>query len=136
MTLTISSTTEAQALAHLPVASSLWRDSQASLPLAHLALAHVANLATQNHGFAVVRPIDLQQLPGYEFEQYCIEIKAFRFSDSLWQEAQQRYGVTFATQLCHMLGAFLPSADGQAAHDRFISARNQVLCQVRGATDC
>ena len=136
MTLLIRQQTEDRARLGLPVASQLWEDSKESLPLAHAALAYVVGLAQEKTGAAVISPAEITHLPNYNFEQYCLEIKSLRFSDTLWQEAQRIYGVTLATRLCHQVGAFVHSPQGIAAYEKFISARGQVLCQIAGMTDC
>ncbi|NEP14462.1 MAG: hypothetical protein F6K14_30560 [Symploca sp. SIO2C1] len=78
----------------------------------------------------------MEHLPGYDFEQYCLQIKALRFSDTLWQEAQQRYQLILGTQLCHLVGAFTQTPAGRAAYEEFTSASHQVLCQIKGMSDC
>ena len=136
MTLIISQETEQQVQEGNAVDQHLWEDSQRSLPLAHLALEYLAEQALRNGISASVRPVDLEHLPGYNFEQYCLQIKALRFSDALWNEAQQRYQLTFGTQLCHLVGAFTKTPAGQKAHQQFMAANHQVLCQIKGMTDC
>lgn len=136
MTLIISQETEQQVQTSNVVEQHLWEDSQRSLPLAHLALEYLAEQALRNGISASVRPVDLEHLPGYNFEQYCLQIKALRFSDALWNEAQKRYQLILGTQLCHLVGAFTLTPAGRKAYQQFIAANHQVLCQIKGMTDC
>lgn len=136
MTLIVSPETEERAQTSRAVAQNLWEDSRKTLPLAHLALEYLAEQAFRDGVSACARPTDLEHLPGYDFERYCLEIKALRFSDALWREAQQRYQLFFGTQLCHWVGAFTRTPAGKEAYEAFTSSRNQVLCQIQAMTDC
>lgn len=137
MTLTISASTIHAATQNLPsVAQSLWQDSLQTFPLAHLALERVANLAKENGVSAIVLPTDLQNEAGYSLERYSFEVKSFKFSDALWQLAEEIYGVKFSSRLCHQLAAFTQTPAGIEMMHQFVSPANQALCQIADLTDC